>query len=65
MLVLQAELQAVPQQISDLKALRDRTQNLSCYQVDLNINLTVTVNGASIRSGSTNIGSCVVNTSNV
>ncbi|QNI54844.1 hypothetical protein SynBIOSE41_02344 [Synechococcus sp. BIOS-E4-1] len=36
--------------------MRDRTQSLSGNAVDLNINLNVTVNGASIRSHSTPVG---------
>ena len=56
MLLIQAELQKIPQQIADLEALRDRTQSLSGNAVDLNINLNVTANGASIRSHSTPVG---------
>ena len=54
---LQAALDAIPAQIADLEALRDRTQSLSSNAVDLNINLNVTANGASIRTGSTRVGS--------
>ena len=56
MLLIQAELQKIPQQIADLEALRDRTQSLSGNAVDLNINLNVTANGGSIRSHSTPVG---------
>jgi predicted nucleic acid-binding Zn-ribbon protein len=53
---IQAALDAIPQQIADLEALRDRTQSLNSNQIDLNINLNVTANGASIRSHSTPVG---------
>ena len=57
MLLIQAELQKIPQQIADLEALRDRTQSLSGNAVDLNINLNVTANGSALRSHSTRVGS--------
>ena len=55
MLLIQAELQKIPQQIADLEALMDRTQNIASNAIDVNVNLNV--HGTALRSQSTRVGS--------
>ena len=55
MAAIQAALDDIPGQIADLEALKANTHSLASNAVDLNINLNV--NGTSIRSHSTSVGS--------